>query len=196
MPEITIKPATKRDTSYVAAHMRQIDRDEIYCQMDKPCPLTLTYYHLTTSKRHAYNAFLKGKPVAAYGLCEPRPGLGELWAFGTDEIYPALRAITDQIRYEITPDVFADERVKRVECKSSFAHSQAHGWIESIGFRRSPHPLHNWGKNGEHFWLFELTREALGEKTYEQHLKEMEHVRRRSPSSTSAPTPARPTVAV
>lgn len=183
MPEVTIKPATKRDTSWIAANMREIDKREIYPLMHEDSSLQLAWLQLQLSKRFAVNAFINDEPVCAFGIAEYRPGIGELWAFGTSKIYGAMRAMTDHIRHEMAAKVFADESVWRLECRSSVEHKQAHAWIESIGLEYRC-PLDNLGKNGEDYLLFDTSRKVIGDRTYEQYLKDMKHVRIKPTSNT------------
>lgn len=179
MPDVVIKPANLSMTSWVAAYMRDIDKREIYPMQTHERSEYLAYQCVHLAKRWKYNVFIDNVPVATYGILEPRQGLGELFAFGTKRIYGAMRVMTDHIRNEVAKEVFADQSIHRLECRSSVEHKQAHGWIKSIGMFES-RPLDNYGKNGEDYLLFEVTRKSIGSRSWEQYLKDMEkeYVRR------------------
>lgn len=166
-------------TSWVAAYMRDIDKREIYAIQSHERSEYLAYQCIHHAPRWKFNAFIDNVPVAAYGIIEPRQGMGELFAFGTKRIYGAMRAMTDHIRNDIAKEVFADEQIQRLECRSSVEHKQAHGWIRSIGMFDST-PLDCYGKNGEDYILFEVTRKSIGSRSWEQYLADMreKYVRR------------------
>ena len=166
MPDdISIDVATIRETSWIAAHMRDIDKQELYCQVKEEKPTIIAYMQLNTSPRFSYTASIAGEPVMAFGLAEWQPGIAHLWAFGTKRMYGAIKKVTDFINNDIYGQVFADSSIHRVECRSISTHLSAHRWIEKIGLHFVT-DLPCYGKNAEDFKLFALTRNEVG---YVQH---------------------------
>lgn len=161
MPKVDIVTATIRDTSWIAAHMRQIDVDEIHCQMKDPTPANIAYTQIMTSPRAKYIAKVNGIPACAYGMSEWQPGVGHLWAFGTDKIYGALRDVTNHINDVIYEEIFLDSTVHRVECRTISTHTQAHRWLSSIRLSFVA-DLDCYGKDAEDFKLYALTRKEIG----------------------------------
>lgn len=161
MPKVEISPATLRETSWIAANMRPIDKDEIHCQMIDPTAAKIAHSQISMSPRFAYVASINDEPVCAYGLAEWQPGVGHLWAFGTKKIYGAIRDVTDHINDGIYEDVFSDSSVHRVECRSISTHVSAHRWIEKIRLKFIT-DLPCYGKDAEDFKLFALTRNEVG----------------------------------
>lgn len=163
--EIEIKPASVFNASWIAAHMRDIDREELHCQLHDPKPSIIAHTQLSLSPRFAYQALIRGEPVMVYGMAEFQPGLGHLWAYGTRHMYGALKKVTEHINRDIHEEVFKDSSIHRVECRSISTHLSAHRWIETIGLKFIT-DLPCYGKNGEDFKLFALTRNEVG---YVQH---------------------------
>ena len=161
MPDVTLTPATLRETSWLAANMRQCDQDEIWCQTYDRNPAQLAHQQLSLSPRIAWVASINDEPVCVYGVAEWQPGLCHLWAWGTPKMYGALRVVTDHIKSELYDTLFQDNRVQRVECRSLATHKAAHRWIKTIGLKEII-DLPCYGKNGETFKLFALTRKDVG----------------------------------
>ncbi len=165
MPKVDIEVATVRATSWIARNMRDIDKDEIHCQLKDPTAALIAHQQIALSPRCKYVACVDGEPICAYGMAEWQPGLGHLWAFGTKKIYGVLRDVTNHINDAIYKEIFADSNVHRVECRSIATHTQAHGWLEKIRLHHVA-DLPCYGKNAEDFKLFALTRKEIG---YVQH---------------------------
>lgn len=149
---IDIARARLREVSFVAAHMREADRREIWCQWPDRDAATLAWAMTRSSPAHCWAAFERGSPVAAFGLAEQHPGLWQAWAFGTDRLRRAVPAITRHGFEVIRPDLIA-RSANRVEARSIVGHDIAHRWLESLGARRQC-LLQRWGRNGEDFVLY------------------------------------------
>ncbi len=161
-PQIDIRNATIRDVSYVAMHMRKRDADEIWCQRSHRSAPTLAHECVKTSLRYGYCAYVSDEPVAAFGVgfVPGIPWVGHLWAYGTRRMPRAIRTITDHFRYRVGPELMADRDVLRVECRSLSTYAPAHRWIRAFGLKECCE-LYAFGKNGEDFKLFALTRGEL-----------------------------------
>ena len=93
--------------------------------------------------------------VALMGVVPAWPGVGQAWLFGTDEIgtygvevaHSAKRIIKTLLNLEL----------HRIHAYSAAFHTQAHQWLEMIGFRRES-TLKQYGKTGEDFHVYAITR--------------------------------------
>ena len=159
--KIEIKPATLFAASWIASNMRQIDKDEIYCQMHEPTPAKLAHLQLNLSPRFAYQALINDEPVMAFGVAEFQPGLGHLWAYGTKRMYGAIKRVTEFINHDIHKEILSDSSVHRVECRTISTHKASHRWLEQIGLKFIT-DLPCYGKNAEDFKLYALTRNEVG----------------------------------
>lgn len=152
-----ILPATLRDYSYVSANMNEADWQEIACQIPEGTHTT-ELAAWCVAGREAWTATWRGQPVAAFGIhaVMPAGNVCSLWMWGTRESWRAVPAIERFVRDECGPR-WIDEGVTRIECRSDLRHSAAHRWLRRLGFAEEP--CAEWGRNGEPFLLFWLTRE-------------------------------------
>lgn len=153
---IAIARARLREVSFVAAHMREADRREIWCQWPDRDAAALAWAMTRSSPDHCWAAFEAGSPVAAFGLTEQHPGLWQAWAFGTKRLRRAVPAISRHALGVIRPDLIA-RGANRVEARSIAGHDLAHRWLESLGARRQC-LLEAYGRNGEDFVLYAWVR--------------------------------------
>lgn len=150
-----IIPATLRDLSYVAAHMRASDRAEVGCQLDEWSASAVAAMSL---RDHAFVVELNGNPEAAFGAGQPRQGFWIAWSWGTDRITRCLPLMIEFITDQLQPDMYRSG-AKRVEARALKSHKQAHRFLKRIGgYQRCELPAY--GKNGEDFLLFDWTRES------------------------------------
>lgn len=158
---ISIERACARDVSFVAAHMRDADRREIYCQRAddnaRAMAVTMTY----TSPVHCYAAFEEGSPVAVFGAGELHPNMWTAWAFGTPRMRRAIPAVSRHIRNEMIPAIL-EAGAYRCEVRSIIDHDIAHRWLEGLGAVRES-KLPGYGKNGEDFVLFAWRRDQFAD---------------------------------
>ena len=157
MSRVEIRPAVFRDMSFVAAHMRDEDAREIYCQFpDDATSLDVAALSYANTE-HAYCAWAAGSPVAAFGF-SPRhpparsvpPGPSARTAFG--KAVPAISRYGAEV---VAPQLVA-EGVRRIEVRSIADHDIAHRWLRRLGARREA-KLRDWGRNGETFILWSWT---------------------------------------
>jgi hypothetical protein len=99
LKECEVVPATLRDLSYIAAHMRPADRAEIECQLDEWSAVNIAAMSL---RDFAYVVELDGNPEAAFGAGQVRKGYWIAWSWGTARIIRCLptmiRFITEQLQ--------------------------------------------------------------------------------------------------
>ena len=155
-----ISPACVRDVSWIAAHIRQRDADEILCRT--PYDTTITQAALwcfdTAMEDTRFVAYDKiSTPVAAFGFSpSSNPALWSAWAFGT----PGLRRIVPEITrtgFELLlPRFIKKYRPGRVEVRAREDHDLAHRWLRNLGAEREC-ALPRYGRDGEAFVLYSWT---------------------------------------
>lgn len=155
MASIEIVPATLRDLSYIAAHMRASDRAEVEVQMDE---WNAAHVAALSLRDFAFCAELNGNPEAAFGCGQVRQGYWIAWSWGTDRLIKCVPAMVAFITQELQPAVYA-AGARRVEARALATHKQAVRFLERIGgtFRCE---LPAYGKNGEPFVLYDWTRQT------------------------------------
>lgn len=150
-----IVPATLRDLSYVAAHMRAADRAEVEAQIDEWSAVQVAAFSL---RDFAYVVELNGNPEAAFGCGQVRNGYWIAWSWGTDRLTKCLPVMIRFITEQLQPAVY-EAGALRVEARAMVSHRQARRFLERIGgtYRCE---LPAYGKNGEPFVLYDWTRET------------------------------------
>jgi hypothetical protein len=155
LPVTEVKPANLRDLSYVAAHMRASDRQEIECQLDEWSAAHVAGMSL---RDFAFVVELNGNPEAAFGAGQVRKGYWIAWSWGTDRIMRCLPTMIRFITEQLQPTVY-EAGALRVEARALKSHTQACAFLRRIGGHlRCELPAY--GKGGEDFILFDWTRET------------------------------------
>lgn len=151
---VEIKPIVLRDVSYVLAHLRQSDAEEIWCQMPEGTkPLELAGHVINYGT--GYTAYLNGQPVACFGT-QPMNAVAHLaWAFGTDRMQRAIPAITDYMAEVHIPKII-EQGAQIMEARSHYNHATAHVWMMKTGAKLVGTPF-IFGRDGERFRLFRWT---------------------------------------
>lgn len=147
---------------FIASHMRECDREEIFATRWSDCPRILandcaTVAGLPTSM--TLTTRYNDRPAAVCGAVETWPGVWDVWAFGTDDFDKVAIGVTKWVHRVLIPNLLA-RGLRRAHCRSLFTHYRAHNWLRSFGAEDEV-LLKNWGKNGEDFILFEWYREKL-----------------------------------
>ncbi|MCP4072296.1 MAG: hypothetical protein GY742_11235 [Hyphomicrobiales bacterium] len=153
---IEIVAGNHRDISYVVANLRQIDREEIFCQMDIDDVDLLAVLSLELNSRVCR---LKCQPVAVFSFSLVNVSTVAVNLFGTNSITRAIPAITRFIFTDMIPDAL-QQGIRRFEARTIETHSQAHRWLEACGAMREG-ALEQMGKNGERFFMYALTKPTL-----------------------------------
>lgn len=149
--------ATLRDLSYVAANLRDEDREEIDCQFAEWSPAGLA---AASMRGPAYVVTVHGNPEAAFGASPTlNPGLWIAWSWGTTRMWRAVPRITEFVSSVLIPDLVA-AGCWRCEARAMTRHTAAHRWLKRMGAREQG-PLECYGLNGEDFTLFEWTRRSI-----------------------------------
>lgn len=111
--------------------------------------------HIDSSRGGKFAVIHKGRAVCVFGVATATPGVGQGWLIGTDEIGLCGVEIAHACR-KVIKTVFATG-THRIQAHSAAFHTQAHEWLELIGFHRES-VLKKLGKNGEDFICFAVVR--------------------------------------
>lgn len=117
--------------------MRQADRDEIYNVVGHNNPFLLAQQTLDASRmgEAIIATGSDGRPIAVMGFMARHPGICEMFAYGTDAFSRVALTLTRYGLRVMKPAMLA-AGLHRAECKSRFDHTDAHRWLEALGFRR------------------------------------------------------------
>jgi hypothetical protein len=152
---ISIRPASLRDLSWVAAFMRAADRREVFALSPDDNPLALAA-RIDAMPGEKLAACLDGTPVAAFGAARSGPGVVEVWMFATPDWPRVAPAVTRAILRRLVPALVASG-IHRAQCLSIEGHGDAHRWLERMGaVREGVHPGR--GRGGETFITYAWRR--------------------------------------
>lgn len=100
-------------------------------------------------------AILKdGKAVCLFGVVPISPTVGQGWLVGTDEIGLIGVEVAHACRRVVRTLLALDAR--RIQAFSADFHTQAHAWLELIGFERES-VMRKYGNDGSDFICFAAT---------------------------------------
>lgn len=97
-----------------------------------------------------------GEPIAMGGVAIFQPMVGTAWMVGTERMIEKKLEVTRASK-NIIKTCLDSGLMHRVHAFASGLHYRTHPWLRVIGFN-SESVLHKWGKNGEDFILFAVTR--------------------------------------
>jgi hypothetical protein len=153
---IHIGHATNRDASWVTAHMRSGDRQEVSCQF--PAATDLELGVALASEQDAFIAYRDGHPVMLFGV-SPMCQVGlSVWALGTDQCKRVIPHVTRFFINELMPRKMK-EGFKWMEARSISTHYEAHEWMRKTGAEPRL-TLQDYGNGGEDFILFRWTKSS------------------------------------
>ena len=151
---VEIRPIVLRDVSYVLAHLRQADADEIWCQLPEGTkPLEFAGHVINYGD--GYTACVNGQPVACFGTQPMNAVAHTAWAFGTNRMHRTIPAITDFMAEVHIPKII-EQGARLMEARSIRTHSQAHVWMIRTG-AKTDGVTFPFGRKGERFLLFRWT---------------------------------------
>ncbi len=159
-----ISKACVRDVSYIGAHMRQHDKDEIMCQVPDgydPRQAALLMFD-SAPEDCRYVAYDRdSNPVLAFGWTPTvNPTLWSAWAFGTKGMKRTIPEATDFILRRQLPHMMRKYRPKRLEVRALVGHDVAHRWLEYMGAQREC-VCPRLGAGGEDFVLYSWTDRTI-----------------------------------
>ena len=151
---ISIKPANLRDASWIMANLRQLDREETFCQLPDDIPTSkLAEWFITGGD--AFIAYRKDQPALLFGTTRIHVCAMSIWALGTEQCTRAIPAVSRFLIEHAIPWRL-DEGFTCMEARSLETHHDAHRWMESMGGVRHGEP-YLYGKGGERFVTYRWT---------------------------------------
>lgn len=141
---------TLLDVMYVAHHMRDMDRKEIFATRfsDDPDQLAMDVMRWGPTWWVAGDV----KAIAVIGATEVWPGVWSVGMFATDDFHRIGKPLTKWVRKCMIPHI-KSLGIHRGECRSIEGHDSAHRWLEMLGAKREGE-LKKYGKNGETFFTY------------------------------------------
>lgn len=139
---------------YIALNMRECDRAELFGLWPHDAALTFASEatHLLRNKGRARIAYVDGMPAALFGFQESRPGVWEVWMFGTDDFDKAIFPLMRWCRKEAN-DILTNCRGHRLQAQSRASHTEAHKLIRAMGGIEET-TLRRYGKDGSDYIMF------------------------------------------
>lgn len=151
---IEVHAATLRDASWITANLRQLDREEIFCQIDDRVTTAQLAEFLILGGQ-GFIAYDRGEPVLLFGTTLVTVCSMSAWAMGTDAMRRAVPTVNDFLLSTHIPARLA-AGVNNMEARSLVTHYEAHRWMEGLGGERHGEP-YLFGKNGEMFVTYRWT---------------------------------------
>lgn len=157
---IEIIPCTRYLATWIAANIRDKDRDELLAAVgSENVTVPAVMCNDMTHDGMKWVVKIDGEPVAAFGIAwHPivTPTVGNIWLFGTDKIRRAIPTIS---RHFVTQalEIAEAHGITRLEVRTAEGHDISHRWLARLGADCACH-LHEFGTNGETFLLYEWTR--------------------------------------
>lgn len=153
MMTIVIAPATLRDCTFVAAHMRDCDWAEIGCQMPDGSERSQAGAWCWSVAALSWAAAIGGSPVMAFGVAPMSPAghVVSAWAYGTARMRRAVPAVTAFCLREVEP-LLRSLGVRRIEARVLDGHGPALRWLTGMGATVEGR-CRGFGKAGEDFHL-------------------------------------------
>lgn len=158
-----IKVATLEDVTDVAARMRPHDRAERLALSHGNDAIQAAVQFLRIP--HLAVTVWKDAPVAVIGVVFPHPGVASTIFFATDQFRQVALATTRFIRRTLFP-ILLSTGIHRLQVCSMDdpANSASQRWIEAFGARQEAF-LYQYGRNGEDFRLFTLSKAGMARVT-------------------------------
>lgn len=147
------------DVLYVAENMREWDKREIYASRFTDDPHDLAESTCLTGGISFIVKTDDGEPVVVFGAIPIGPTFWNAWMFCTDKFDSVAIELYKYIKRVVIPGILSTGAV-RAECRSMVGHSDAHRWLESLGFKYEGRNV-MLGKHGEDFLLFAFTQTGL-----------------------------------
>jgi hypothetical protein len=142
---------------HVARGMRDLDREEIFCQRDDDDPDALAAEVLSGWGPYYFVAATPaGEPAAVVGATRLWPGVFSAWMFSTPRVDIINFSLTQFIKTAMIPGVAA-LGAHRCEALSMASHTVAHRWLEYLGAEREA-VLRRYGRNGQDFFVYRWDR--------------------------------------
>lgn len=151
---VVIAPGNARDLTWVTAHLRRQDLEELAEVEPHKTSAEIAMGLLLAPGAAPWVAFLDGRPAAAFGIVELHPGVGAGWAFGTKDFLRCVPAITRFIKGPLG-EALIGGGLRRVEVRAMQGHDIGRWWLRKLGFRAEA-TLPRFGRTRD-FTLFAIT---------------------------------------
>lgn len=140
---------------YICLHMRERDREEVFGLVphDDPLRMAMDATGYIRNGGRGKIAWHKGRPAALMAFVELRPGVWEVWAFGTDDFEAVALELMRWCRKEAN-DILKHSKGHRLQCYSRSDYERAHKMIKAMGGEAEGPPLRRFGKDGSDYQTF------------------------------------------
>jgi hypothetical protein len=151
MKKVEFRPATREDARYVAARLRDADREEVVAMGSTP-QTAVEWSRLMSD--FAWTGLIDGEPSMIFGCGSSLISTtGEIWALGTNTCTSAPREMLVYGRYVVSRML---EVFPALQNYCDARYTAAHRWLKKLGF--TVHPAEPHGPNGELFCKIEIHR--------------------------------------
>lgn len=158
-------PVTEERLRHVVLNMRGRDRDEIYALQWDDNPEVIIQGHVRVCGAMCWIWERDGVPVSVQGVTPSRPGVWQVFAFGTDDWPRVVLDMTKHSRRFIMPALLR-VNFHRAECRALASHTDSRKWILSLGATEEC-VLDRYGRRGEDFigyvWRPENVHRLVGQ---------------------------------
>lgn len=155
MAHISIRVATLRDMTWIAANMRDQDRREIRAVIDESDTVIGAMLY-GSSQGLAWCAWIDDTPVCAFGVTRLFHGLGSAWAYLSPQGVRTIPAVTRFAMKTVRPLLIA-EGFRRIEVRTAIDHDISHRWLERLGFTKEGIAV-DYGRDGLDFATYAATK--------------------------------------
>lgn len=149
-----LKDLNLYDLEYICLNIRDQDREEVLGLQNHDSPLRLAYEatHFIRNNGRSKIAWYKGKPAAFFGFAEIRPGVWEIWMFGTEDFKSVALDLMRWCRKEAN-DILGHAQGHRLQAMSRAGYDEAHKLIRAMGgVQECVH--RRYGKDGSDYICF------------------------------------------
>jgi hypothetical protein len=151
-----VRPLSWDDALYVARHMRDADRRELYALRWDDRPETIAAA-VMASPENGWVMALDGVPVAVVGALPMWPGVWSVYFFATPDLTKIQFSLTRHVKKVMMPALL-EAGAHRVECHSLKGRDDTQAWLRALGARQQEGELVDYGRNRETFLIFYWTR--------------------------------------
>lgn len=150
-----IVKATREDIEQVCRNLRADDLREVMATRwtDSIDDLICSFCATPGGK---FAVIHDDRAVCIFGVSAALPGVGQGWLVGTDEIGLCGVEIAHACKKVIS--TLFENGVHRIQAFSADFHTQAHEWLELIGFKKES-TMKSFGKNGEDYYCFAVCKQ-------------------------------------
>lgn len=146
---------------YVARHMREMDKREIYALRFADEPFHLMN-DVMAQPHFSWIGWHQGLPCAVFGGMEIHPGVWSMFMFATDDFPKIALGVTRFAKNGLLPQLWGRLSAHRLQAHSHEGHRDAHRWLKRLGCEKEA-VLRGYGRDGSDYGLWVL-RKPLDDK--------------------------------